>query len=107
MKRRNIGLILSYLNTGLNMLCGLFLSSYLLRSLGSTDYGIYQMIASFANYLVLLEFGTGTVMTRNVVAARTKSEDSESIDKNYSTIVVISIIFLKHMNLMLKQEHLR
>ena len=92
MKRRNIGLILSYLNTGLNMLCGLFLSSYLLRSLGSTDYGIYQMIASFANYLVLLEFGTGTVMTRNIVAARTKSEDSESIDKNYSTIVLISII---------------
>lgn len=92
MKNRNIGIILSYLNTGLSMVCGLILSSYLLRMLGATEYGVYQMISSFANYLVLLEFGTGSVMTRNIVAARAKSESNEKINKNYSTIMLINII---------------
>lgn len=92
MKKRNIGIILSYLNTGLNLVCGLFLSSYLLRMLGVTEYGIYQTIASFANYLVLLEFGTGTVMTRNIVAARAKDATADDINRNYSTVVLITIV---------------
>lgn len=92
MKNRNLGIILSYANTGLNLVCGLVLSSYFLRVLGATEYGIYQMIGSFANYLVLLEFGTGTVITRNIVAARTKNEGAESINKNFSTIFLINII---------------
>ena len=66
MKSRNRGIAMAYASTGLKMVLSLFLSSFLLRRLGDTDYGIYQTIASFANYLVLLEFGTGTVMTRNI-----------------------------------------
>ena len=63
---RKLGIALSYANTILNMVVGIFLSSYLLRILGNTEYGIYQTITSFVNYLVLLEFGTGTVITRNL-----------------------------------------
>lgn len=92
MNKRNIGIILSYLNTGLSLVCGLILSSYLLRMLGSTEYGVYQMISSFANYLVLLEFGTGSVMTRNIVAVRVRNESNEEISKNYSTIIIISVV---------------
>jgi len=85
-KNRNTGIILSYTNTFLNLVCGLFLSSFLLKQLGDTNYGVYQTMASFANYLVLLEFGTGTVMTRNLLACRNKNEDKSVIDKNVSTI---------------------
>lgn len=85
-KNRNIGIILSYTNTFLSLICGLFLSSFLLTQLGKTNYGVYQTMSSFANYLVLLEFGTGTVMTRNLLACRNKNEDELTIKKNVSTI---------------------
>ena len=104
MTNKNCGIILSYVNTFLLMASGLFLSSFLLNSFGDTDYGIYQIMSSFANYLVLLEFGTGTVISRNVVAARTRGESQLQIEKNISTIwtvtaslavviVVVSLIF--------------
>ena len=91
-RKRNIGLVLSYTNTFLNMIIGLFLSSFLLRQLGDTEYGIYQTIASFANYLVLLEFGTGTVMARNLSVCRSKGESQLQIEKNISTIWSITSI---------------
>lgn len=76
------------------MICGLVLSSYLLRMLGSTEYGVYQMVSSFITYLVLLEFGTGNVLTRNIVAIRAKSGSSEEIDKNYSTVMLICFFLM-------------
>lgn len=87
---RNAGIALSYVNTVLNMICGLFLSSYLMRKLGDTNYGVYQNITSFANYLVLLEFGTGTVMTRNLSVCRSRSSSKEEIQRNISTIWTIT-----------------
>lgn len=90
MKKRSIGIVISYLNTGLNMVCGLFLSSYLLRILGDTEYGIYQTIASFANYLILLEFGTGTVMTRNISMCRGRNASRQEIQRNVNTIWMLA-----------------
>lgn len=92
MKKRNIGLVLSYTNTFLNMITGLFLSSFLLRQLGDTEYGVYQTMASFANYLVLLEFGTGTVMARNLSVCRSNGDTQLQIEKNISTIWSITNI---------------
>lgn len=89
MKKRTLGISLQYVNTLLNMACGLFLSSFLLRSLGDTEYGLYQTVSSFVNYLVLLEFGTGTVITRNISACRARDDDS-AIQKNVSTVLAIS-----------------
>lgn len=86
MKNRRIGIAFSYGYTVINMVCGLFLSSFLLRILGDTEYGIYQTIASFANYLVLLEFGTGTVMTRNISTCRGRNASQQEINQNVSTI---------------------
>ena len=89
---RGKGIALSYLNTLLNMICGIFLSSYLIRYLGGTEYGLYQTISSFANYLVLFEFGTGTVMTRNISICRSKKSCEREIEKNISTIWTITVI---------------
>ena len=78
-----------------NMITGLVLSSFLLRTLGDTEYGLYQTIASFSTYLVLLEFGTGTVMTRNVSVCINNSDPEtrrEQVNRNYSTIWIISIV---------------
>ena len=86
MQKRSVGIAISYMDKVINMVCGLFLSSFLLRSLGDTEYGIYKSISSFVNYLVLLEFGTGTVMARNISLCKGKGASQEEIDKNVSTI---------------------
>ena len=92
MRNRSWGIALSYLNTGLSMVCGLFLSSFLVKMLGDTEYGLYQMVTSFASYLVLLEFGTGTAMTRNISKCRAQNGDKREIQKNISTIWTISFL---------------
>ena len=77
------------------MLCGLVLSSFLLRTLGDTEYGLYQTISSFVMYLVLLQFGTGTVMARNISVCLNQSDEEDikdRVDRNYSTIWIISLI---------------
>ena len=66
MASKYTGIALSYVNTFINMIISLFLSSFFVKQLGDLDYGVYQTVSSFANYLVLLEFGAGTIMTRNV-----------------------------------------
>lgn len=92
MRNRNLGIALSYLNTGLSMVCGFFLSSFLVKMLGDTEYGLYQMVTSFASYLVLLEFGTGTAMTRNISKCRAQNGEKQEIQKNISTIWTISLL---------------
>lgn len=103
MKNRSIGIFLSYGYTFLNMICSLVMSSFLLRSLGDTEYGLYQTVSAFATYLVMLEFGTGTVMSRNIALARSKGEEKQ-IKNNISTvwyttvflsliIILISVVF--------------
>lgn len=88
-------MIISYLNTAFNMVSGLVLSSFLLKALGDTEYGLYQTVSSFSSYLVLLEFGTGTVMTRNIsicLNQEAPEKRKDAIDRNYSTVWVISLI---------------
>ena len=87
---RGMGISLSYVNTFLNMVTGLFLSAFFLRFLGDTEYGVYQTVSSFANYLVLLEFGTGAVMSRNISLCRARNASKEEIEKNISTIWTIT-----------------
>ena len=91
MKSRNQGVALSYVNVVLNMVIGFFLSSFFVRTLGDTEYGLYQMVTSFASYLILLEFGTGTAMTRNISKCRAQNADKQEIQKNISTIWTISL----------------
>lgn len=94
-KKRSVGLIISYANIIVNMVSGLVLSAFLLRVLGDVEFGLYQSVSSFISYLVLLEFGTGTVMTRNIsVCLNTEhgARREELLNRHYSTIWTISLI---------------
>lgn len=94
MKNRKNGIILSYVNIIISAVAGIFLSSFYLKQLGSTEYGIYESISSFINYLVLFEFGTGTIITRNLSLCFAKKENSVEIKKNISTVWYITIFLL-------------
>ena len=85
MHTRGKGIFISYIKIAVNMICGMILSSALLRMLGDTEYGIYQTVAAFANHLILLEFGVGTVIVRNISMCRGRGASEEEIQLNITT----------------------
>ncbi len=80
------GLIISYIYFVLNTVLGIFISSFIVKAVGKTDYGVYQSMTAFVSYLVLLEFGTGTLMARNLSLLKKDGTDGKAIQKNVSTI---------------------
>lgn len=86
MNRRGKGIAISYIYTILNTVIGFFMSAFVLRMLGKTDYGVYQTMTSFLTYLTLFEFGTGTIMTRNISLCKKDDSDSDELKKNISTV---------------------
>ena len=92
MKNRGKGIVLSYIYTISNTIIGLFISAYILRMLGQTDYGVYQTMTSFISYLSLFELGTGTIMTRNISLCKKDGSEKDLIQKNISTVWSIALI---------------
>ena len=90
MKSRNRGLFLSYGYFVLSAVVSIFMSSYVIQTLGKTDYGVYQAISAFINYLTLLEFGTGRIMSRNISLMNKDGSEDLKIKKNISTVIVLN-----------------
>ena len=93
MRRRN-GIILSYIYIVLNLISGIFLSAFLIRILGDVEYGLYQTITSFAMYLVMLEFGIGNAMTRNILIERNSKNSQYKINAIISTLMVMTLVLI-------------
>ena len=91
-KGRGKGIAISYIYTISNTIIGLFMSAYIIRLMGQTEYGLYQTMSSFAAYLALFQFGTGSVMTRNISMCSKKNSERKLYKKNTSTIWTIAII---------------
>ena len=97
MNRRGKGIAISYIYTILNTVIGFFMSAFILRMLGKTDYGVYQTMTSFLTYLTLFEFGTGTIMTRNISLCKKDGTENDDIRKNISTVWTTTCILSAHM----------
>ena len=86
-RQRKFGIALSYGNIIIFSLVGIFFIPFLIRYLGDAEYGIYQMMSSFAGYLVIMNFGTGTVMTRYVALYLGKGDKRG--EKNFIAMCLI------------------
>ena len=89
---RKKGIALSYIYTGLNTVIGLFMSAFIIQSVGQQNYGIYQAVSAFASYLILLELGTGTILNRNISLLKKDGTEQKEIQKSISTIWSITLI---------------
>lgn len=58
------GVILSYLQVGLNAIISLVYTPIMLRLLGQSEYGIYTLASSMISYLGLLNFGLSSSYVR-------------------------------------------
>lgn len=58
------GVVLSYVSEGITVLTGLLYTPIMLRLLGQSEYGLYQLSSSVISYLSLLSMGFGSSYIR-------------------------------------------
>ncbi len=92
------GAVISYATQAVHILSGLIYTPVMLRLLGQSEYGLYQLVQSVVSYLSLLSLGFGSGYMR--FYARYKvDDDEESIAKLngiflliFSAIALISLL---------------
>lgn len=75
---RKIGVILSYVMMAFEVLSTLFLTPFIIRTLGQAEFGVYKLSASVVAYLLLLDLGVGNAITRYIAKFRASGEKDQS-----------------------------
>ncbi|SHJ16338.1 Membrane protein involved in the export of O-antigen and teichoic acid [Mesonia phycicola] len=99
MNQFKTGALISYLSIFVTNISGLLLTPYIIRRLGTSEYGVYVLVGSIIAYLSVLDFGLNNAVAKYVTKYRLKSEkESEAnflglISLNFlGLLIIISII---------------
>ena len=91
-KERGLGVILQYVQMALSIIISLIYTPIMLKILGKTEYGIYNLASSIIAYLSLLSLGFGGSYIR-FYSIYKKNNDNESLKKmNGLYLFVFSIM---------------
>ncbi|HXD75880.1 MAG TPA: oligosaccharide flippase family protein [Vicinamibacterales bacterium] len=63
------GTATKYVLLGINIILGIFLMPFTIRHLGTTEYGLWMLVASMTAYFQLLDLGYGNGLVRHVAEA--------------------------------------
>jgi O-antigen/teichoic acid export membrane protein len=77
-----------YLLLAVNVCLGMFLMPYTIRHLGTTEYGLWMLVASMTAYFQLLDLGYGNGLVRHVSAADARG-DVALVNQLLSTFVIV------------------
>ena len=82
MKQRKFGVVLGYANFVVKMVTQLVYVPIMLKMLGQSEYGVYQLVASIIAYLSLLNFGFGGSYLRFYSQCKGDKKTTEWRSKN-------------------------
>ena len=82
------GALLSYVSIFLTNIVGLFLTPFIIRCLGNSEYGLYTLIGSVIAYLALMDFGLNNTIIRFVAKYRAE-KDVDGEKKFLGSIFII------------------
>lgn len=86
------GAVLSYVSMGVGYIISIAYTPIMLRLLGQSEYGLYNLVASVVAYLGVLNFGFGSAYMRYYSRYKVK-EDRENIAKlNGMFLIVFTIL---------------
>lgn len=89
------GAILSYISILLTNIIGLFITPFIVRSLGESEYGLYTLIGAFVGYLSIMDLGLNNTIVRYVSKYRAENDaDGESKFLGSIMLVYFLISFL-------------
>lgn len=83
------GAIISYLSIGINVLIGLIYTPWMIRTIGSSDYGLYTLAISVINVFAV-DFGLSSATTR-FVTKKVAEKDTQGI---YDVLGLIAKLYL-------------
>ena len=86
------GAILSYVSMGLGFIISIVYTPIMLRLLGQSEYGLYNLVASVVSYLGLLNFGFGSAYIRYYSRYKVKDDEENIAKLNGMFLIVFSII---------------
>jgi O-antigen/teichoic acid export membrane protein len=87
---RNVvtGTATRYVLLAINIAMGVFLMPFTLRHLGTSEYGLWMLVASMTYYFQLLDLGYGTGVVRHIAEADARG-DIDRANAIMSTFVVV------------------
>lgn len=90
-KQIKFGIVLQYLQMGLSIIINLVYTPIMIRILGNSEYGIYQLVSSIISYLNLLSLGFGASYIR--FYSRYKAvNDEEGVKKLNGLFLIVFTI---------------
>ncbi len=95
MKKLNqlkVGALLSYISLGLTNIISIVYTPIMLRLLGQSEYGLYNLSNSVIGYLGVLDFGLGNAIVRYTAKYRAEEDKDGESNLNGLFIIVYSII---------------
>jgi O-antigen/teichoic acid export membrane protein len=88
------GAILSYLSMGLGYLVSIVYTPLMLRLLGQSEYGLYNLVSSVVAYLGVLNFGFGSAYMRYYSRYKVKEDKEKIAALNGMFLIIFSVIGL-------------
>lgn len=84
------GVALSYSSTFLGYLISILYTPIMLRLLGQSEYGLYNLVSSLVSYLGLLSFGFGSAYMRYYSRYKVKNDDQNISKLNGMFLLIFS-----------------
>ncbi len=88
------GVIISYATQAVHILSGIIYTPVMLRLLGQSEYGLYQLVGSVISYLSLLTFGFGASYVRFYSRYKVNNDETGIAKLNGMFFVIFSVITL-------------
>lgn len=89
---RKTGVVLSYVLMAVEIVSTLLFTPFLLRTLGRSEYGIYQLIMSVTAYLALLDLGVGSSVIRYM--AKYRADNDKMSQRKFLGVTTIYYLFI-------------
>lgn len=88
------GAALSYLSMGLSFVVSMVYTPFMLRTLGQSEYGLYNLVASVVSYLGLISFGFGSAYVRFFSRYKVQDDRDNIAKLNGMYLIIFTIIGL-------------
>lgn len=88
------GAVLSYISMGLGYLISIIYTPIMLRLLGQSEYGLYNLVISVVAYLGILNFGFGSAYMRYYSRYKIKEDNNKIASLNGMFLIIFSLLGL-------------
>ncbi len=92
--QKKLGVVLSYLGQAVKLLAGLVYTPIVLRTLGQSEYGVYQLVNSVIAYLGLLNFGFSASYVRFYSRYKVEKKKDKIAELNGMYLVIFIVLML-------------